>query len=325
MTVALELSDVCLSYKKSTAPILNGVDLQLPTEHLLAVLGPSGCGKTTTLKVMAGLLRADQGTMLLNGKEVFSNSSFVPPERRRIGLVPQDAALFPHLTVAQNVAFGLQKHPAKKQRVADMLDLVDAQALAKRKPAELSGGQAQRIALARALAPAPDVILLDEPFAALDAALRLRLRTDIRGILQEAGASAILVTHDQDEALSMADHIAVMHHGKVIQHGKPQQVYDEPINEWIAHFLGTCCILDDGRVVRPEHITLKDPAERPNAQTGTVISVDYLGHSTVYQIRAFGTELSARQLGAPSWQVGAKVSVDVADNVHRVNVEKQGG
>ena len=320
MSLALELTDVHIRYRKNQDPILKGVNLALPTGELLAVLGPSGCGKTTMLRIMAGLLRADQGTMKLGNQTVFSNDSFTPPERRRVGLVPQDAALFPHLSVAQNIAFGLTKHPDKQARVAEMLELVAATELKDRKPAELSGGQAQRIALARALAPAPSLILLDEPFAALDAALRVRLRNDIRSILNEAKASAILVTHDQDEALSMADRIAVMHRGSVIQCGTPQEVYDQPATAWVADFLGTCTILDDGRVLRPEHVNLASPSGSDEPR-GTITSIEYLGHSTMFRIAGLGTQLSARCLGAPKWQIGDEVALVISEDAHRVSVD----
>lgn len=318
MTPALVLKDVSAAYRNSARPVVDNANLQLETGELLAILGPSGCGKTTLLRVISGLMAASGGTIELGGTTVFSATTNIPPERRRIGLVPQDAALFPHLSVAQNVAFGLGKHPDKAARVAEMLELVDVAGLADRKPAQLSGGQAQRVALARALAPNPALVLLDEPFAALDAALRTRLRTDIADILAAADASAILVTHDQDEALSMAHRVAVMNGGVIAQCGTPSEVYNAPASEWVAHFLGTCTVLDDGAVVRPEQVSLR-PATEAGDFTATIRTVEFLGHSTMYVVeRGDGVRLSSRCLGAPRWQPGDTVAVHLSPDLHRL-------
>ncbi|MET0711925.1 MAG: ABC transporter ATP-binding protein, partial [Jiangellaceae bacterium] len=184
--------------------VLDELDLVVPAGRLAAVLGPSGCGKTTLLRVIAGFESADRGTVVLHGAQVAGPGVHVPPERRRVGVVPQEGALFPHLTVAGNVGFGLTRAERRAGRIGELLDLVGLGGFGHRMPYELSGGQQQRIALARALAPEPALVLLDEPFNALDTGLRAAIREDVRSALRAAGATAVLVTHDQEEALSMA-------------------------------------------------------------------------------------------------------------------------
>ncbi len=205
---------------------------------ILALLGPSGCGKTTTLRLIAGLDQPDAGTIVLDGSVVQGPDVSVPPERRRVGLVFQDYALFPHLDVQANVGFGLSRRNGRAARVAETLELVGLSALASRMPHELSGGQQQRVALARALAPEPRVVLLDEPFSNLDAALRNDLRNDVRRVLRESGATAVFVTHDQEEALSLADQVAVMIDGRVLQVAPPYDVYCHPVSRVVADFIG---------------------------------------------------------------------------------------
>ena len=221
-------------------PALRGVDLDVEPQTLVAVLGPSGCGKTTLLRTLAGMERADAGTLHVGDRLVDGNGTFVPPERRRIGLVPQEGALFPHLDVARNIAFGLQglDRSNRRLRVDEMLELVGLAGLGKRRPDELSGGQQQRVALARALAPGPEVVLLDEPFSALDTGLRAALRDEVATTLRKAGTTAVLVTHDQTEAMTMADSLAVMRDGVIVQFGPPSDVYRRPIDPWTAGFLG---------------------------------------------------------------------------------------
>jgi iron(III) transport system ATP-binding protein len=200
----------------------------------------SGCGKTTTLRLIAGFEQVDSGEVKINGQCVACHPHVhLPPEKRRVGMVFQEYALFPHLTVAQNVAFGLHHYGGdKSKRVAAVLELVGLAGLEKRMPNELSGGQQQRVALARALAPEPDVVLLDEPFSNLDAGLRVRVRAEVRAILREANATAIFVTHDQEEALSLVDQVAVLINGVVQQQAAPQQLYIQPANRQVAEFLG---------------------------------------------------------------------------------------
>ncbi|GHF44456.1 ABC transporter ATP-binding protein [Streptomyces morookaense] len=217
--------------------ILTGVDLTVEDGALACVLGPSGCGKSTLLRVIAGFHPAAEGEVTLGGRLLDDGRRRLPAEHRRIGYVPQDGALFPHLTVAGNIGFGLPRG-RRRERVAELLALVGLDGLAKRHPHELSGGQQQRVALARALATEPELLLLDEPFAALDAALRTDLRAEVAATLRRAGATAILVTHDQEEALSFADTIAVLHAGRTAQQAAPQHLYREPADTAIARFLG---------------------------------------------------------------------------------------
>ena len=221
-----------------TAAAVRDASLELYDGEVLALLGRSGCGKTTLLRTIAGLERADAGTIWIRGREVAGPGVWTPPEKRGVGVVFQDFALFPHLSVEKNIGFGLSRASRRAGAVGEMLDLTGLTALAKRRPHELSGGERQRVALARALAPRPLVVLLDEPFSSLDASLRAEMRTEVRRVLHEAGASAILVTHDQEEALSMADRVAVMLAGTVAQSGTPAEMYLRPASREVASLLG---------------------------------------------------------------------------------------
>ncbi len=223
--------------------VLRGLDLAVASGTLCAVLGPSGCGKTTLLRIVAGFETPDRGTVALDGRVVSLPGAAVPPERRRIGVVPQEGALFPHLTVAGNVGFGLPRSERRSGRVEAMLELVGLAGVGTRMPAELSGGQQQRVALARALAPKPALVLLDEPFSALDTGLRAALREDVRAALRAAGATAVLVTHDQQEALSVADTVAVLRDGVVVQVAAPHELYAAPRDLGVATFVGEAVIL----------------------------------------------------------------------------------
>ncbi len=244
----------CRGVSRRFGPVtaLDGVDLDVPTGSLTALLGPSGCGKTTLLRVVAGLERPDAGTVELAGRTVDGPAGSVPPEDRGVGLVFQEHALFPHLDVAGNVAFGLRHldRSARAARVAEVLALVGLDGLGRRRPAQLSGGQRQRVALARALAPAPTLVLLDEPFSSLDAALRVSLRDEVRAILRAADQSALLVTHDQEEALSIADRVAVMFDGRLHQVDAPQTLYRSPATPEVAAFIGEADVLTGRRAGR---------------------------------------------------------------------------
>lgn len=227
---------------KSFGPVqaVDGVSFSLAWGEIMALLGPSGCGKSTTLRLIAGFEQPDEGEVRIGGRLVAAPAKHVPPEQRHVGMVFQDYALFPHLTVSQNVAFGLQHLPRReRRRVSDeILAQVGLAGLGDRYTYELSGGQQQRVALARAMAPKPDVLLLDEPFSNLDASLRQRMREEVRAILKESGITAIIVTHDQKDAFVVADMIAVMNEGKIVQIGTPQQVYTRPATEFVAAFIG---------------------------------------------------------------------------------------
>ncbi|HEV3498035.1 MAG TPA: ABC transporter ATP-binding protein, partial [Actinomycetes bacterium] len=226
MSAAVE----CVGVKKwfGSVHALDGTDLSLGAGTLTAVLGPSGCGKTTLLRAIAGFERIDGGRITVSGQAVAGPGLHVPPERRRVTIVPQEQALFPHLTVAGNVGYGVRKGAERDRAVAAMLELAGLAGLGSRMPHQLSGGQQQRVALARALAPNPTVVLLDEPFGSLDAALRDEIRSEVAAVLRASGATSLLVTHDQEEALSMADTVAVMRTGEIVQHGPPQDIYRRP-------------------------------------------------------------------------------------------------
>jgi iron(III) transport system ATP-binding protein len=219
------------------AEVLRGLDLDVVDGHLTTVVGASGCGKTTLLRTIAGFVPPDAGTVSIDGQVVAGAAIHVPPERRGVTLVPQEGALFPHLDVAANVAFGLTRRQPRS-RVGELLDLVGLGGMESRRPHELSGGQQQRVALARALAPEPRLVLLDEPFSALDAGLRESVRAEVRRVLRRAGTTALLVTHDQDEALSVADSVAVLSGGTVAMHASPEQVYARPTDLGVARFIG---------------------------------------------------------------------------------------
>ncbi|UDY37450.1 ABC transporter ATP-binding protein [Dermatobacter hominis] len=299
---------------------LDGVDLCVAPGSLTAVLGPSGSGKTTLLRVLAGTERPDSGTVRIGGATLDAPGTHVPPERRRVGLVPQEGALFPHLDVAGNVAFGLPRRSRRERsrRVAELLELVDLQGIGHRRPHELSGGQQQRVALARALAPAPDVVLLDEPFSALDASLRSSLRTEVADLLRSTGTTAVLVTHDQDEAMSVADSLAVLRAGRIVQHGPPDELYRRPADLWVAGFLGDAVLLDaelaDGVArcalgelpvdragapeagavtvfLRPEQVW---PAGSATGVVGEVAGTRFAGAEVEVALVVDGTEVAAR-------------------------------
>jgi iron(III) transport system ATP-binding protein len=250
--------DKTFQVKGARVPALRDVSATIPTGKLTSILGASGSGKTTLLRVIAGFEHPDSGRVSLDGRYLVGPGAFVRPEHRGIGIVPQDGALFPHLDVAGNVAFGLAKttaerlSPARRRlravRVAELLALVGLEGYETRRVHQLSGGQQQRVALARALAPSPGVILLDEPFSAIDAALRAELGVEVRNLLAGLGITTILVTHDQEEALSLADQVIVMRDGRIVQAGTPREVYESPVDIDTARFVGDAVVLD-GTVV----------------------------------------------------------------------------
>ena len=297
------------------------VDLTVAPGEFLGLLGPSGCGKTTFLRLIAGFEVPDSGTIDIGDVRVVGPKRWILPERRRVGMVFQDYALFPHMTVAANVAYGVRKWPDRPERVGKALRLVGLDGLRERMPSELSGGQQQRVALARALAPEPDVILLDEPFSNLDVALRARIRAETREILARAGATVIFVTHDQEEALSLADRVAVMWGGRIAQVGAPEELYCNPTSREVAEFVGGANFLyasvADGHaqcalgrfalngaahngdldlMFRPEDIAL---IEDPDGSS-RVIDATFYGHDSTVTIRLeTGEHVQVRLLGAP--------------------------
>lgn len=310
---------------------LDGMDLEAPVGALMTLLGPSGSGKTTALRLIAGFDRPDAGTIEIDGRTVVGPGTFVPPEKRRVGMVFQDYALFPHLTVARNVGYGVPR-TGRVGRVADVLELVGLTDKAERLPHELSGGEQQRVALARALAPDPGVILLDEPFSNLDAALRTRVRAEVAEILRRSGTTAIFVTHDQEEALSLSDSVAIMRDGRVVQAGTPTELYHHPADPWIGAFLGDADFLTgeaasgavatsvgtfptthSGNVmvmIRPEAVTL-----RPSGDGGSVVRHrEFFGHDQLVTVSLpDGTTLRARLGPLPLLEPGEPVDVTVTE------------
>lgn len=319
---------------------LDEVTVHVATGSLLAVLGQSGSGKTSLLRVIAGFERPQSGRVLLGDRCVVDGRTFVPPNKRRVGIVPQEGALFPHLDVVGNIAFGLRglDRSARRARVAELLDLVGLEGYEHRRPRQLSGGQQQRVAVARALAPRPDVVLLDEPFSALDAALRSSVRDEVADLLRTAGATAVLVTHDRSEAMSMADEIAVLRHGRVVQTGPPGELYRRPADRATAELLGdanvvtgtadgptvTCSL---GRLalaepatglvdvlVRPETITTANG--HPDAVSAMVTALRMNGPDANLVLELGDrTRVSARWPAADVLPLGSTVAVTVAGYV----------
>jgi iron(III) transport system ATP-binding protein len=307
-------------------------DARVCVEHgeVVALLGPSGCGKTTLLRLIAGFDTPDAGEIELYGVRVAGGGAWTPPERRRVGMVFQDYALFPHLTVAENVGFGLPRRE-RAGRVPMLLTLVDLCGLGGRYPHELSGGQQQRVALARALAPAPEIVLLDEPWSNVDPHLRGELREELARVLRPLGVTVLLVTHDREEAFSLADRIALMRDGRVVQEGTPEEVYRAPATRWAAEFVGAGNFLrgrlSDGIVetalgsfpalnpngttavdvlIRPELLELRpDPDGRAE-----VVAREFRGHDVFYRVLLDGVELVSQRPSNEVVPLGARVRVE---------------
>ena len=293
----------------------------------LALLGPSGCGKTTLLRLLTGLESADTGTVSLAGEMLTGPDVHLPPEQRRVGMVFQDWALFPHLTVEKNVSYGLTSQDIKAGRAGEALDLVGLGDLGSRYPHDLSGGQAQRVAVARALAPRPRVLLLDEPFSNLDTEFRVKLRSEVAALMREVGMTAVFVTHDQEEAFVVGDEVAVMRSGRIIQQGTPTEVYERPVSAWLAGFVGEANLVDGvamgdtaetlfGTIrlasprsgpcrlaIRPEHLLIG------NGHGGRVANVEFYGHDTAYAVDFESTRVQVRAMAAPRFQSGDGVSL----------------
>jgi iron(III) transport system ATP-binding protein len=241
----LVLQQVSKRFAADQPPAVDGLSFTVAEREILALLGPSGCGKTTTLRIIAGLETPDGGTVTIGGRLMTSPGRLVPPEARGVGIVFQDYALFPHLDVTDNVGFGLQRRgrAARQARVSEVLDLVGLAEFGARYPHELSGGQQQRVALARALAPAPALMLLDEPFSDLDADLRAHMREEVERILRTAGTTVIFVTHDQEEAFTLADRVGVLNAGRMEQLASPREIYHQPVTRFVAEFVGAADFL----------------------------------------------------------------------------------
>jgi len=313
MTAATRVTDALrvegVTKRFGAVAAVDGVDLTLEPGEILALVGPSGCGKSTLLRLVAGLLPVDAGRIVIGGRPVDDGRTSVPPERRGVGLVFQDHSLFPHLRVAANVAFGVRGTPRRERdRVADeALASVSLEGLGHRYPHELSGGQRQRVAVARALATRPQLVLLDEPFASLDHNLRVQVRADVVAALRAAGTPAILVTHDQREALAVGDRVGVMRAGRIVALGRPGEVFDSPADRFVGSFLGEASFLPltpkpgggwgtglgevapQGPIDPARHVAMVRPDDVMFAPTSDghdeVVAADYLGATWLYRVR----------------------------------------
>lgn len=323
----ITLDKLTLSYGKTIA--VDKLDLTINKGELLALLGPSGCGKTTTMRAIAGLLNPTGGTIKLDNKYI----TRLPPNKREIGLVFQSYALFPHLTVFDNVAFGLKLKGMKgtelENKVRAGLKSVGLADFAGRKPPELSGGQQQRVALARSMVMEPKVLLLDEPLSNLDARLRLEMRTELQRVQKETGVTMIFVTHDQSEALSLADRIVVMRNGAIEQIGTPEDIYNHPVSQFVAEFVGfeNIFAIRDGKLYHGDHqVAHKDTlpavaglAWRPRtiilgsgSYQGHIVGASFVGSSREYVLEsAFGTIKAEADAALPGYKIGDQTAFDL--------------
>lgn len=303
--MSIIVSGVSVSYGGTTA--VDDVSLVIEAGRLTALVGPSGCGKTSLLRAIAGLERITAGSITIDGTAVADSRTFVPPERRNVGMVFQQGALFPHMTVWKNVMYGLGRSREADRTAREALERVGMYDLRDRYPDQLSGGQQQRVALARAIAPSPAIVLLDEPFASLDASLRMVLREEVRDVLEAASMTALLVTHDQDEALSIADVVAVMQQGRILQTAAPQTIYKAPASGEVARIVGEGQLLEcevrEGRLssvfgdlatdagtgpammlVRPEDLRVVD-CDSSSRCSGELQTRRYFGHDALDSVR----------------------------------------
>ena len=335
MRELLSVNDLTKRLPATGPPVVSALTFSVREGEIFALLGPSGCGKTTTLRLIAGFERPNAGAIRIGGQCMADATTHVAPEKRGVGVVFQDFALFPHLNVAENVGFGLLSlsRADRKRRIEETIRLVGLAGFEERKPHELSGGQQQRVAIARTLAPKPDLILLDEPFSNLDALLRQTTRQEIRDVLKEAGTTTVMVTHDQEEALSFADRVGVMRNGRIEQIGTPEEVYYRPRTLFIAQFLGrTNLLLSDadgmeadtpvGRValnrkaqgpvllsLRPEHLTLKE-ATPGGTCAGSVLARAFKGHDITFTVLLDGSEYLVHTHNGMPFQPGDSVELE---------------
>jgi len=345
-SIILQVENLTRQFAGIAQPAVSDVSLQLKQGDILSLLGPSGCGKTTLLRLIAGFEKPDVGTVQIANETVAGNGFWQAPERRDVGMVFQDYALFPHLTVAQNIAFGLKTRRRRspqqeREMVKGAIALVGLSGFEQRYPHELSGGQQQRVALARALAPQPSLILLDEPLSNLDVQVRLRLRQEVREILKKTDTSAVFVTHDQEEALSISDWVAVMRSGKIEQFGSPEELYQQPASRFVAEFVAQANFIPatfDGTYWQTEIGKFqKQPSAQASLQASTSADLmirqedlglvadgngnllvgdrQFLGRDYLYNLIApSGLTLRARSAVAKPVEIGAKVQVHVTDS-----------
>ena len=302
-----------ISKKYGTLTAVSDISLHLREQEFISILGPSGCGKSTLLRLIAGLEVPSAGQVFLQDKEISGKKISLPPERRRFGMIFQDFALFPHLSVEGNIAFGVNGSASEKQqRVKELLKLVSLTHLAKKMPHQISGGEQQRIAVARALAPRPRLILMDEPFSNLDYQLRQQLRRDIRKILKHEGVATILVTHDQVEAITFSDRVLLMHDGKLVQSGTPEEIYQQPQTLWASSFVGEA-----------NHISVEWQAPELSSPLGLLDVPDKIGKDTrVLMVRPEDFILESC---ADAETNGVVKTVDFSGSVQTIGVELKSG
>jgi len=337
MTALLTMDRVSKTFSHRDGPVLREVSFSVEPGELFSLVGPSGCGKTTALRIVSGFERPGSGTVSLGGRMLSGPKVHVSPEDRGLGFVFQDYALFPHLTALDNVAFGLRGLPKSKARARAMesLTMVHLAEAAHRYPGQLSGGQQQRVALARSLAPRPKVLLMDEPFSNLDAGMRLATRSEVRALLKASGTTTVLVTHDQEEAMTMGDRLAIMRDGRVEQADAPETLYRKPRTAFVAAFLGATNLLQaeaDGAdaisalgplildrqargpvqvSLRPEQLVMSPPAD--GGPRAIITAREFKGHDQTYRVCLAGQELLVQSHSSCTWRPGDQVRLQVLD------------
>ena len=312
MNEVLQIESLGKAYEANSFA-LKDVSLQLHKGEILAIVGESGCGKTTLLRLVAGLETPTEGIIVIDGITVAADQVWVKPEKRKVGMVFQDHALFPHLTVSQNVGYGLPKTPERQTITHKTLALVGLEKLANRYPYQLSGGQQQRVALARALAPKPAILLLDEPFSNLDEMLREQLRNELQQILKEAQTTALFVTHDTKDALTIADRMVLLKKGVAQQIGTPKQVYQQPNNHYVANFFGRTNQLPNGRQIRPENIKITKVTQTQQ-QNGVVKHIQFFGFYQELTVAMPHTDVLVKTLTDEQFSIGEAVNLTFPTN-----------
>ncbi len=333
--VCLQVSNLAKKFVQDGPFVLDDVSFSVTEGESFGILGPSGCGKTTLLRIIAGFEQPSRGSISINGRVVRDKATRIPPEQRGVGFVFQDYALFPHLSVRENVRFGVRSKNGRdrESRVNHVLQILDLMDLADRTPHDLSGGQQQRVAIARSLAPSPKILLMDEPFSNLDAMLRQEARKEVRNVLRNEGVTSVLVTHDQEEALSFADRVAVVWNGRIEQIGPPEEIYARPSTLFVAQFLGrTNLILSEVKgttartpigdlavdrsfegpallSLRPEHLSLVEPDAVSPQFAGVVVDREFRGHDITFTIDISGASYLVHTDNLTTYDLGDAVGI----------------